>query len=170
MKAKGYSLWLMPAGKVYDNSRGLIQRLAKKYNAPLFEPHVTLLGGVIQQEDDVLERAEQITSGQNAFQITLNRVDYQDYYFRALFVRAERTGQLQALHDRAKEVFEMQDISGYIPHLSLMYGDFSETVKEKIIKNIGKNQNIEFTANSVQVFKTDGEVNSWYKVKEFPLS
>lgn len=170
MKAKGHSLWLMPIGKAYDKLSGLIKRLAKEYNAPLFEPHVTLLGEAMQSEDDVLKRAEQLASGQNPFPIKLNIVDYQDFYFRTLFVRAEKTDPLQALHDRAKEVFEMQDIPDYMPHLSLMYGNFPQAVKEQIIKAIGRNQATEFTVNSVHLFKTDGEVNVWHKVKESPFS
>lgn len=169
MKAKGYSLWLAPTGKAYDKLSGLIKRLAKEYNAPLFEPHVTLLGEAMQSEDEVLKRAGQLASGRNPFPVTLNSVDYSDFYFRTLFVRAERTGPLQALHDHAKEVFEMQNIPDYMPHLSLMYGNFPEAVKEQIIKDIGRDQATEFIVNSIQVFKTDGEVNAWHKVKEFPL-
>lgn len=169
MKAKGHSLWLMPTGKAYDKLSGLIKRFAKEYNAPFFEPHVTLLGEAMQSEVDVLKRAEQLASGQNPFPITLNSVDYQDFYFRTLFVRAETTNLLQALHDRAKEIFEMQDIPDYMPHLSLMYGNFPQAVKEQIIKDIGKDQATEFIVNSVQIFKTDGEVNAWYRIKELPL-
>lgn len=166
MKAKGHSLWLMPTGKAYDKLSGLIKRLAEEYSTPLFEPHVTLLGEAMQSEDDVLKRAEQFASGQNPFPITLNSVDYSDFYFRTLFVRAERTGPLRALRDRAKEAFEMQDIPDYMPHLSLMYGNFPQAIKEQIIKDIGRDQATEFTVNSVQIFKTDGEVNAWHKVKE----
>lgn len=169
MKAKGHSLWLMPTGEAYDKLSGLIKRLAEEYNAPLFEPHVTLLGKAMQSEEDVLKRAEQLASGQKPFPITLNTVDYQDFYFRTLFVRAERTDLLRALHDRAKEVFAMQDIPDYMPHLSLMYGNFPEAVKEQIIKAVGRDQTTEFTANSVHLFKTDGEVNSWHRVKEIPF-
>lgn len=170
MKAKGHSLWLMPTGDAYDKLSGLIKRLAEEYNALLFEPHVTLLGETMHSEDDVLKRSEQLASGQKPFPITLNTVDYQDFYFRTLFVRAERTDRLQALHDSAKDVFEMQEIPDYMPHLSLMYGNFPQALKEHIIKAIGKDQSTEFIVNSVHLFKTDGEVNAWYKVKEFPFS
>ena len=169
MKAKGYSLWLMPTGETYDRLSGLIGRLAREYGAPLFEPHVTLIGEVVQSEQDVLRKVEQLASGQKPFTIKLNKVDYQDFYFRTLFARADKTNPLQALHDRAKEVFEMRDIPDYMPHLSLLYGNFSKIIKEQIIESIGRDQAVEFMVNSIYVFKTDGEVNTWYKVKELPL-
>lgn len=167
MKAKGHSLWLMPTGEVYDKFSALIKRLAGEYNAPIFEPHITLLGEVMQLEEDLLKKAEQLVLGQKPFPITLKTLDYQNFYFRALFVRAERTIPLQALHDRAKEVFGMQNIPDYMPHLSLMYGNFPQSVKDQIIKVIGNNQTTEFTVNGIHVFETGGEVNKWHMVKEF---
>jgi 2'-5' RNA ligase len=166
MKAKGYSLWLMPTGEVYDKFSGLIRRLAEEYRAPLFAPHITLLGETRQSEEDVLRKAKQLASIQKPFPVTLNTVDYQDFYFRTLFVRADRTNSLQALHDRAKEIFEMQDIPYYMPHLSLLYGNFPKTVKEQIIKSIGRDQATEFTVKGIDVFKTDGEEKTWHRVKQ----
>ena len=82
MQAKGYSLWLMPTGEAYDKFSNLIKRLAKEYNAPIFEPHVTLIGEAMQSEEDVIRRAEKLVSGQESFPITLRTIDCQDSYFR----------------------------------------------------------------------------------------
>ena len=38
-----YSIWLMPSGDVYVLLARVIADLGRTYNAPLFEPHVTLL-------------------------------------------------------------------------------------------------------------------------------
>jgi 2'-5' RNA ligase len=167
MKAKGCSLWLMPTDKAYDKFSDLIKRLTEEYNSPLFEPHVTLLGEMTQSDEEVIKRAEQLVRGQRSFPITLRTVDYQDFYFRTLFVRADRSEPLVALHNRAREEFEMQDIPPYMPHLSLLYGNFSQAVKESIIAAIGREQPAEFMVNSVHLFKTDGEANTWYRAKEF---
>lgn len=167
MKAKGHSLWLMPEGEVYDKLSQLIKRLAEEYNAPLFKPHVTLLGEVMQSDEDVIKRAQELASGQKPFPITLRTVDYQDFYFRTLFVTVEETEPLLSLHNRAREIFEMQVIPPYMPHLSLLYGNFPQAIKKKIIKDIGRDQTSEFTVNRVHVFKTDGEANTWYQVREF---
>lgn len=168
MKAKGYCLWLMPTGEAYDKFSSLIKRLAKEYNASVFEPHVTLIGDLMGSENDVLKEVEQLVLGQRSFPITLRLIDYQDFYFRTLFVKADRTKPLQTLHDQACEIFEMKE-PNYMPHLSLLYGDFSPKVKEKIIEAIGRDQTTEFTVSSLNVFKTDGEVESWHKVGEFTL-
>lgn len=54
-----------------------------------------------------------------------------------------------------------------MPHLSLLYGDFPVSIKEKIIQEIGKEQPSAFTVQSVWLFNTTGEATEWYPVKEF---
>ena len=169
LKAKGYSLWLMPSGGAYNKLAALIKTLVEKYRSPLFEPHITLLGEIVLTEEDVIRRSQQLASGQKPFSTTLQTVDYQDFYFRALFVKAEKTKPLLALHNRAKKIFEMQETPSYIPHLSLLYGNFANPVKDQIIRDIGKKQKMEFRVGAIHLFKTDGEVKVWHEVKEFPL-
>lgn len=57
----------------------------------------------------------------------------------------------------------------YIPHLSLMYGNFPSELKEKIIAEIGKDFNMNFEIKSIHLFSTLGEPEDWYRVKEFAL-
>lgn len=168
--AKGYSLWLVPTGETYDKLSGIIKRLAEEYNTPLFEPHITLLGEAPQSENDVIKRTRQLISGQKPFLATIRTLDYQDFYYRALFVKAEKTEPLLAFHERAKTIFEMPDIPPYMPHLSLLYGNFSGDIKKKIIKTIGNEFTEEFIVNAVHLIKSEGQANAWYKIKEFLLA
>lgn len=167
MKSKGHTLWLIPTGKAYEKFSNLIKKLAKEYNAPVFEPHITLLGDFMQPEEECIELTKQLVSGQNPFIITMDEIDYEDFYFRTLFVRAEKSGTLLNLHNRSKEIFEM-NIPPYMPHLSLLYGTFPVETKEKIIKEIGRDQSAQFEISSVHLIK-GGEVEDWQIVGEFPL-
>lgn len=105
--------------------------------------------------------------GQKAFLANLTTIDHQDLFFRALFVKVRKTRPLLKLHDRAKKIFEIQNIPPYFPHLSLMYGNFSQETKDKIIDEIGTNFTTQFKITSIHLFKTEDGVNSWYKVREF---
>lgn len=53
---ESYSIWLMPADASVS---GMLQReilaQAAKYQAPRFEPHVTLLGGIDRPRQEVLD-------------------------------------------------------------------------------------------------------------------
>lgn len=168
MKAKGHSLWLMPSGDVYDRFSKLVEKLAQEHSAPIFQPHVTLLGEILEGEEDIIKKTQELVEAHQPLPVTLDSVDYQDYYFRTLFVRANETQPLLDLHNNAREVFKMQGIPPYMPHLSLLYGDFPQAVKDKIIQEIGRDFTSQFEVTSVHLFKTDGEANTWHRVKEFP--
>lgn len=166
MISKGYTLWLMPKGEQYNRFSDLIKRLAHEHGGPVFEPHVTLLGDIEQPEEEVIRKTEHLVLNQQSFPLTLRQVNYQDYHFRALFVKAEIAGPLQTLHERAKVIFNMQDIPPYMPHLSLLYGSYPNELKEKIILEIGREQPAQFEVSSVHLIK-GGEVKDWQIIKEF---
>jgi len=157
----------MPTGESYKRFSNLIKKLAKQYNAPVFEPHITLLGDFKQPLDECIKLIQQVVSGQKSFAISMGEIDYEDVFFRTLFVRADKTEPLLNLHNRAKKIFKM-GIPPYMPHLSLLYGTFPIKTKKEIIKEIGKHQSIEFEINSVHLIK-GGEVEKWQILGEFPL-
>ena len=116
MKSKGHTLWLVPTGDSFKKFRSLIEKLAQEYKAQVFKPHVTLLGEITRPEEECIRLTKQLVSGQKPFTIEMEQIDYQDFYFRTLFVKAKKTKPLLALHTLAKEVFQMDDTLPYMPH------------------------------------------------------
>ncbi|MFH1535709.1 MAG: 2'-5' RNA ligase family protein [Patescibacteria group bacterium] len=167
MISKGYTLWLVPAGQVFKKFNALIQKLAKENNAPVFCPHITLLGEIMLPRDECIKKTIELVKDQRPFTVALETIGYQDYYFRTLFVYAKKSPQLVKLHERAKEIFNMK-IPPFMPHLSLLYGLFPQEIKDKIIKEIGKDQSAEFEIGKVILIK-GGEIKDWKIVAEFPL-
>lgn len=168
MISKGFTLWLIPKGEIYKKFADLIKKLGGEYGGPLFKPHVTLLGDIKLSEVEMISKTEKLVKDQKPFPITLRQIDYQEYHFRALFVRAEITDQLLTLHNQAKEIFGIQNIPPYMPHLSLLYGNYPNELKERIISGIGREQPVQWEIDTVYLIK-GGKVKEWKIVKEFPL-
>lgn len=167
MISLGHTLWLMPKGKVYEKFSNIINRLAKQYNTPVFEPHITLLGEFMHPADECIKKTKQLVAGQKPFVVNLKEIGFQNFFFRALFVYAEKSQPLINLHHKSKEIFNME-IPPYMPHLSLLYGNFPQTIKDKIVKDIGQNQSDQFEVNSVFLVK-GGEIKDWQIIEEFPF-
>jgi len=90
-----YSLWIVPSSDVKQRFSGMIDDLAGRYEAPKFEPHMTLLGDLKGNEEGLLNKAYEIAGAISPFRIRMTEIDYLDAYFRCLFIRAEETGPLQ---------------------------------------------------------------------------
>jgi len=137
-KTIGYSIWLMPTEDIYNRLNSFISQLSKKYNTPNFEPHVTLIGEVLGSEEEILSKTSQLASVVRPYKIELGKIEYFNAYFRCLFLRAKQTVEVMNANLKARKLFGRQNELKYMPHLSLMYGNFSSQTKERIIAEIGR--------------------------------
>ena len=169
MKSKGHSLWLMSTEQANEKFVNLVKKLAKENNAPVFQPHVTLLGDFMFPEEECVAKTKQLVSGQQPFTVKLGEIDYEDFYFRTLFVRAEKSEPLLALNNRARGIFQMQNTPPFMPHLSILYGIVPVETKEKIMKEIGRDQSAELEVNKVTLVK-GGEIKDWQIIGEFEFT
>ena len=168
-KAKGYSIWLMPIGEVYNTLNSLILKLSRKYSTSYFKPHVTLIGSLTGSEKGIIAKTVQLASLIHPLRIELDRVEYLNKYFRCLFIKVKETDELMEANQKARKMFGRETDPKYMPHLSLMYGNLPPQTKEEIIAEIGKEISVSFDVNSIHLFSTNGEPEDWYKVKEFML-
>ncbi|MGH8010434.1 MAG: hypothetical protein ACREQ3_25855 [Candidatus Binatia bacterium] len=91
MGSSSYHLWLKPSGSAYDVLAETIRELARELNAPVFEPHVTLLGHLEGSEQNHVERTQQLARELHPFQVVLTEPSYQNEYFQCLFMRVQQT-------------------------------------------------------------------------------
>jgi hypothetical protein len=56
-----------------------------------------------------------------------------------------------------------------MPHLSLIYGEFPQHTKEKIIRELGGRLRLNFAANWIHLYSASGSPEDWYRVRKFPL-
>ena len=167
-----HSSWFTPSDKAYDELSKMISQLSKKYSTPSFEPHVTLLGSIIDPETEVFEKISSIANQLQPFEVKLTNVGYQNEFFRCLFIKAEESKELIRSNSLARKLFNRETDPPYMPHLSLMYGNFNPEIKEKIITEIGKEFNISFEVENIRVVSYipgHHDTSGWKIVKEFPL-
>ena len=166
-----YSLWIVPSSDVKQRFSGMIDDLAGRYEAPKFEPHMTLLGDLKGNEEGLLNKAYEIAGAISPFRIRMTEIDYLDAYFRCLFIRAEETGPLMEANEKAREVFGRQTSPKFMPHISIMYGEYPNELKERIIGELGREQNIEFDVESICFVYSSKNIpiNEWRVIKEFSL-
>jgi len=170
MGKEEFSISLMPSGGVNEKLKELISKLSKTYNGPDFEPHVTLLGNIAETRERVIEKSVKLASIMKPFEITLKKVDYLDEYFKCLFIRTEESKELMNYNLQAREIFNKKGPK-FMPHLSILYGNYFPKVKEKIIGEIGKEFKETFEANKLFLVRSpkNSEPKDWEIIKEISL-
>jgi 2'-5' RNA ligase len=129
--------WLIPTEPARSYFQSVINDLAERYNAPRFEPHVTVHAGVdcTDRVDEVLSKA-----ARDCERIALQAlaVSGSPEFIKTLFVLFAVTTQLQGFNQSIRTA--EKNSSGYElnPHLSLLYKRMS-------------NQDRRLLANSIEV-------------------
>jgi len=163
---ENYSLWFMPTGKIYHKYKNIIKDLAKKYNSPTFEPHVTLIGNI--KDKDVFEKTSLLSKKIKPITIKIIKASYMFDYYRCVLALAEPNKEIMEAAKTARELFTDYNKREYIPHLSLLYGNFSEEIKQKIVNELG-DLSVEFKVNKIHLVTSGDIPEKWSVVKEYKL-
>ena len=127
--------WLIPAEPGRTFFRFLINDLARRYDAPLFEPHVTVHVGA--NRADAAEKAiSEIARECRPLKLKVLEIDHSDLFVKTLFVQFAPNRKLQRLNAIIRSA--AQDSADYRlnPHLSLLYKKIPPVVRSELADSI----------------------------------
>jgi 2'-5' RNA ligase len=134
MKKTAIAYWLIPAEPARSFFERTIADLARRYNAPVFEPHMTIYVGSDRVEaEEVIAKA---VSGCQLFQAKVLKVCQTGDFVKTLFVQFALDRKLQQLNEMIRDA--AQDSSDYQlnPHLSLLYKKMSIPIRRQLAHSI----------------------------------
>jgi 2'-5' RNA ligase len=165
-----HHLWLMPSGEIYDRLATIIEDFSEKYEGPFFEPHVTLLGFLPGTKEEILAHSLTLAKTLQPFDIRLTDLGYQDTYFHCLYVNVDVTVGIMEAHSQARKVFQSSRSSEFTPHLSLLYGDYSREIKDRIVSSLEKDLLLRFAITDIHLIHAESEdPKHWTKIQRFQL-
>ena len=167
--ATTYHLWIKPSGKIYDILAKTIAELSNAYQAPFFEPHVTLLNSLPGTEEEIIAQSSQLGASLQPFEIQLTKPAYGDQYFQCVFLKVHETPAMMNAHELAEKLFA-KDSSPYMPHLSLLYGHYSIDRKDKIVATLPETLCFNFPVDTVALIQAGSEdPKDWIHILTVPL-
>src|SRR2546430_2432610 len=127
--------WLIPAEPAHSFFQGAINDLARRYEAPLFEPHVTIHVGAnhIDAAEHALSKA-----ARECQSITVKAlgIDHSDEFIKTLFVQFALNTNLQQLNAIVRSAAEDSSDYKLNPHLSLLYKKIPPVVRSELADSI----------------------------------
>ena len=126
------AFWLMPAEDAKAIFVSVINDLAQRLEAPVFEPHVTLQGPELEERRGV-ELLDTIAATSFPLQLQLAGVESSEKYTKTLYVQFRPSAEARAISDALTR--GVGD-SGYDfdPHLSLLYKTLPDATKQKLAR------------------------------------
>ena len=125
--------WLIPAEPKRELFCELIRILAKQFDAPRFEPHLTLL---VTAEDRQTSKQilEQIDA--SLIQLRLREISFSSKFTKTLFVRFKSNNALKNLIVDLRHAAKSGGKFVRDPHVSLLYKKIPVAVKKELASTI----------------------------------
>lgn len=130
-----YSIWVIPPEPIFSQLKNTIDELSRKYNGPVFESHMTLLGNINNELPEIEQKVKELATHVDKLELSFGSVSFSTTYFQSVFVRVNSTAELMQLNLNAKEIFSMgNDV--FMPHISLLYGNHDMAIREEAASSL----------------------------------
>jgi len=127
--------WLCPAEPAGSHFCGIISDLAGRFDAPVFEPHVTIYVANGGSESPAAILA-QLVKGREPYRLFVRGVEYSDKYTKTLFVQLAPDAELALLSEDLRRASDSPGDYQLNPHISLLYKTMDEETKRRLAASI----------------------------------
>jgi hypothetical protein len=165
--------WLIPSEPAHSFFQRIINDLARRCDAPVFEPHVTIHVGADRADaenalGDAVRECKLIG-------LTPLGIDQSDEFIKTLFVQFAMSVELQNIGDIVREAANDSSQYELKPHLSLIYKNLPAATRCALTASI-KIPPSEVTFDAIQAVRclsptqSRGDVEAWRVVAAASLS
>jgi 2'-5' RNA ligase len=165
--------WLCPAQPARGHLAKMVRNLAGQFDAPVFEPHVTIYVTDAKHEtpEAVLQK---VLKARQPFELAVAGLNYSGKFTKTLFVQFASNPKLTHLSEDLRRASTAQDDYQLNPHLSLLYKEMDEETKRELTTSIALPFG-EVSFDTVKAIispaeiKSRREVEAWRVVAEHQL-
>jgi cyclic phosphodiesterase-like protein len=164
-----YHFWFKPSGDAYNVLARTIRDLSQELNAPIFEPHISLIGNLDGTEEYLIRKTEELAHQLEPFKAILTEASHRDTHFQCLFMLVDKTPRLMTAHAVASDFFSKPD-QDFMPHVSLVYGSYPESRKKLIIDNLPTDIRTSFEVTMLYLIRAESpDPKDWHEIGPFPM-
>lgn len=129
------AFWLVPRFEEKEFFANLIKTLATRFDAPVFEPHVTLFGEKVE-EKRALRTLQEVAENTAPLQMQLEWLGVSAVYTKTLFAQFRPSVDATALAEKIRAASKEESSYRFDPHLSLLYQDMPLSAKGQLASEI----------------------------------
>jgi len=168
------SYWLIPCPEHKAKFQQIISDLSEKYDAPVFEPHLTVFTGIFS-DDEAKNVLRTTLPGTGALVVKADKLDYTAEYTKTFILRMVKNEYIEQLYMKMRSMCREPSSFVFEPHMSFIYKLMPKETKRQFMDSISIPVR-EVTFDSVKAIdtpepvETREHVESWRIVSTMPLS
>ena len=161
------SIWLIPAREDAQYIQVIIDNLSINYQAPVFSPHCTLYSPIDLPKAELKKILEQSAKNMKSFYVKNIMISHTEDLWKTIFIELLRSSELEQLQQEVISQFQVEKPYKFSPHISLLYKEIPDKIKEDIIRNLQVKNS--FKMDKIAAAQTGPNVDNWKKVVEIPF-
>ena len=161
------SIWLIPAREDAQYIQVIIDNLSINYQAPVFSPHCTLYSPIDLPKAELKKILEQSAKNMKSFYVKNIMISHTKDIWKTIFIELLRSSELEQLQQEVISQFQVEKPYKFSPHISLLYKEISDKIKEDIIRNLQVKNS--FKMDKIAAVRTGPNVDNWETVVEIPF-
>jgi hypothetical protein len=166
--------WLIPSEPAHSFFQRIIDDLARRYDAPVFEPHVTVHVGA-DHADAAKKAVGDAARYCKLSGLTPLGIDQSDEFIKTLFLQFAISAELRKTDDIIRQAANDSSQYELRPHLSLLYKNLAAATRRELAASInGPLSQVTFDAikavRCVSPTKSRADVEAWHVVAAASLS
>jgi 2'-5' RNA ligase len=127
--------WLIPSEPAHSFFQRIINDLARRYDAPVFEPHLTVHVGA--DRADAAEKALAEAAREcKLIGLTPLGIDQSEEFIKTLFVQFAVSVELRKINEIIREATNDSSHYQLKPHLSLLYKNLAAATRRELAASI----------------------------------
>jgi hypothetical protein len=160
--------WLIPSEPAHSFFQRIINDLARRYDAPVFEPHVTLHVGA-NRANGAKNALGDAARECKLIGLTPLGIDQSDEFIKTLFVQFAMSEELGKINDIIRQAADNSSHYEPRPHLSLLYKNLAAAPRRELAASI-KVPLSEVTFDAIKAVrcvsptKSGADVEAWHVV------
>jgi 2'-5' RNA ligase len=167
--------WLIPSEPAHSFFQRIINDLARRCDAPVFEPHVTIYVGADRADAAKNAIGNAARECKLVGLTTSHGIDQSDEFIKTLFVQFAMTAELRKINDMIREAANDSSQYELNPHLSLLYRNLAAPTRRELAASI----NVLFSEVTFDAIKavrcvspaeSRADVEAWHVVAASSLS
>jgi 2'-5' RNA ligase len=166
--------WLIPAEPAHSFFERIISDLARRCDAPVFEPHVTIHVGA-DRADAAKNALGDAARECKLIGLTPLGINQSDEFIKTLFVQFAMSAELRKINDLIREAANDSSQYELNPHLSLLYKNLPAPTRRELAASINVPL-LEVTFDAIKAVRcvspteSVADVEAWHVVAAASLS
>ena len=161
------SIWLIPSREDAQYIKVIIDNLSINYQAPVFSPHCTLYSPIDLPKAELKKILERSAKNMKSFYVKNIMISHTEDLWKTIFIELLRSSELEQLQQEVISQFQVEQPYNFSPHISLLYKEIPDKIKEDIIRNLQVKNS--FKMDKIAAVRTGPNVDNWETVVEIPF-